>query len=190
VDGDLFAAAAVFDRIFGVASAIEWMDLTVFVGRSASLPVSAAPGRPPAGPAPPPLRHRRARVSAAACGRRRRRAQLAFTGSTGARDDFYNLDLGLGAQVGGAVSPCGRSSGGWPARRTPTSRVVGARLARPAVDRQVRVGDVQSNGRRAQFVRGAVVTNAPFIRSSEFDVERSSDACRPDGRSSCTTAAG
>ena len=38
--------------------------------------------------------------------------------------------------------------------------------------RQIRLGDVQSNGRRAQIVRGVVVTNAPFIRSSEFDVEQ------------------
>jgi hypothetical protein len=173
-DGDLFAAAAVFDRVFGVAVRIEWMDLTVFVGRSASLPVvrrarrerqQALLRRPSAVEA---LEYQLPRAAADGAV-----FNWAFTGSTGARDDFYNLDLGLGAQAGGGsltVRPqfwrMGGESGvelraAWE-RAWPRQRWL----------RQVRVGDVPSNGRRAQLVRGAVVTNAPFIRSSEFDVER------------------
>jgi hypothetical protein len=37
--------------------------------------------------------------------------------------------------------------------------------------RQVRIGDLQSSGLRSRLMTGAVLTNQPFIRSSEFDVE-------------------
>jgi hypothetical protein len=173
-DGDLFAAAAVFDRIFGVAVRIEWMDLTVFVGRSASLPVvrrarrerqQALLRRPSAIDA---LEYQPPRAAADGAV-----LNWAFTGSTGARDDFYNLDLGLGAQVGGGSLTL-RPQFWRLAGETDTDFRASWERAWPDQQwiRQVRVGDVQSNGRRAQFVRGAVVTNAPFIRSSEFDVER------------------
>jgi hypothetical protein len=36
---------------------------------------------------------------------------------------------------------------------------------------QLRVGDVQSSGLQARLLEGVVVTNAPFIRSSQFDIE-------------------
>jgi len=173
-DGDLFAAAAVFDRVFGVATRIEWMDLTVFVGRTAALPVvrrarrerQQALLRGPRAIDALEIRPPRAAADGAVF-------NWSFTGATGARDDYYSLDLGVGAQVlggGFALRPQFWQVGGeadaefrasweraWPDRQW---------------IRQVRVGDVQSSGRRAQLVRGAVVTNAPFIRSSEFDVER------------------
>lgn len=173
-DGDLFAAAAVFDRVFGVALRIEWMDLTVFVGRSASLPVVRRARRERQQALlrrPPHIDALEVQVPRAAADGAV--FNWAFTGSTGARDDFYNLDLGLGAQIGGGsftLRPQFWRIGG------ETDAELRASWERAWPDRQwirqVRVGDVQSNGRRAQLVRGAVVTNAPFIRSSEFDVER------------------
>ena len=37
--------------------------------------------------------------------------------------------------------------------------------------RQLRVGDVQSSGLHSRLIQGVTVTNAPYIRSSTFDVE-------------------
>jgi len=173
-DGDLFASPAVLERAFGVLVRIEWADLTAFVGRTASLPVvrkarrerqRALLDRPPP-PRALELRPPRSPAGGALF-------SWSLTGSTGARTDYYTLDLGLGAHLlGGAASlrPQFWNIGGlagsefrasweraWPER---------------AAVRQLRLGDVQSNGRRAQIMRGVVLTNAPFIRSSEFDVEQ------------------
>lgn len=173
-DGDLFASAAILERVFGVAVRIEWMDLTVFVGQTAALPVvrrarrerQQALFRLPQLPEGLRLFPERPTADGAVF-------NWALTGSTGARDDYYTLDLGVGAQVlGGGLS-----------LRPQVWRIAGltgselrASWERAWPDngwlRQVRVGDVQSNGRRAQILRGGVVTNAPFIRSSEFDVEQ------------------
>jgi len=173
-DGDLFATAALIERIFGVAVRIEWMDLTVFVGRTSALPVvrrarrerQQALLRRPLAATALQLHPRRTSADGAV-------VNWAFTGATGARADYYTLDLGLGAQLlGGSATlrpqfwRTGTESGSefrasWE-RAWPEQEWIG----------QVRVGDVQTNGRRAQLVRGAVVTNAPFIRSSEFDVQQ------------------
>ena len=173
-DGDLFASAALFERVFGVVVRIEWMDLTVFVGRTGAVPVvqrarrerQQALLRRPETIGALELHPRRASADGAVL-------NWAFTGSTGARGDSYTMDLGLGAQVlGGSLTMrpqfwrIGPEAGSefrasWE-RAWPDQQWI----------RQVRVGDVLTNGRRAQLIRGAVVTNAPFIRSSEFDVER------------------
>jgi hypothetical protein len=173
-DGDLFASAAMLERAFGVLVRIEWADLSAFVGHTTALPVVRRARRErqralvqrPRSPRgldvrPPPSRAGGALLN------------WSLTGSTGARTDYYTLDLGLGAHLlGGGVTlrPQFWNIGG----------IAGAEVraswerAWPEREwvRQIRLGDVQSNGRRAQIVRGVVVTNAPFIRSSEFDVEQ------------------
>ena len=173
-DGDLFASAAVLERTFGVLVRIEWADLAAFVGRTAALPVVRRARRERQRallerPTPPRALELRTPPSPAGGAL----LNWALTGSTGARTDYYTLDLGLGAHLlGGGVTvrPQFWNIGG----------VAGAELRaswerawpeRESV-RQLRLGDVQSNGRRAQIMRGVVVTNAPFIRSSEFDVEQ------------------
>jgi len=173
-DGDLFASAALFERVFGVVVRIEWMDLTVFVGRTSMVPIVRRARRE----RQQALLRRPESIGALELHPHRTSADgavlnWAFTGSTGARDDYYTMDLGLGAQVvGGSFTlrpqfwRYGPESGSqfrasWE-RAWPDEQWI----------RQVRIGDVLTNGRRAQLIRGAVVTNAPFIRSSEFDVER------------------
>jgi len=181
-DGDLFARPDVLERALGVAIEINWSTLTAHVGRTTALPVvrrqrrerqRASLMRPPGRPEGVELRPPRPAAGGAVL-------NWAFTGSTGARADYYTLDLGLGAQaVGGNLllrptfaNFAGRGATEFRAswdRAWPEQRWI----------RQVRLGDVQSNGRRAQILRGAVVTNAPFVRSSEFDVEQVAGSLPP-----------
>jgi hypothetical protein len=172
-DGDLFASAAILERAFGVLIRVEWADLAAFVGRTAALPVVRRARRErqrallerPAAPRTLELRPPQPRAGGALL-------NWSLTGSTGARTDYYTLDLGVGAHLlggGASLRPQFWEIGGvagsdirvsweraWPERQWV---------------RQIRLGDAQSNGRRAQIMRGVVVTNAPFIRSAEFDVE-------------------
>jgi len=173
-DGDLFAPPDIFERTLGVAIDINWSTLSARVGRTTGLPIVrrqrrerqraylSRPTRPEGLELRPPLPPAGGAV-----------LNWAFTGSTGAGAEYYTLDLGLGAQLlGGSLllRPAfadfgGRSSAEFRAsweRAWPERQWI----------RQVRIGDVQSYGRRAQIMRGAVVTNAPFVRSSEFDVEQ------------------
>ncbi len=173
-DGDLFAATHILERAFSVVVRVEWADLTAFVGQTSHLPVVRRKRRERQRalldrPTPRPgmeIRPSLSTVDGALL-------NWSFTGSTGVRTDYYNLDLGLGARlydgsltlrpslwsIGGRTG--GDIRGSWE-RAWPDQEWV----------RQVRIGDVHTGGRRAQLIRGAVVTNAPFIRSSEFDVEQ------------------
>jgi hypothetical protein len=173
-DGDLFAEPAILERILGVVIRIEWADLSATVERTDGLPVVRRARRERrhallARPTRPPTLELRALAPAAGGAV----VNWSFTGSAGDQRNYYTLDLGVGARVLGgsfAVRPqfwniTGRNGSDFRAsweRAWPDRESI----------RQVRVGDVQSNGRRAQLVRGAVVTNAPFARSSEFDVEQ------------------
>jgi hypothetical protein len=170
-DGDLFVTTATLERVFGVIIRVEWADLTAFVGRTAGLPVvrrarrerqhAMLGGRAPY-PEAPEVRPPEHPAGGA----------LLSWSLSAATSDNYTLDVGVGAQLlGGGVelrprvwSVAGGTEGdlwaSW-ARAWPEQQWI----------RQVRLGDVQSNGRRSYFLRGFVVTNAPFIRSSEFDVE-------------------
>jgi hypothetical protein len=172
-DGDLFASAAVFERAFGVLVRLEWADLSAFVGRTAALPVVRRARRErqrallerPSRPAAVELQTSKPRAGGALL-------NWSLTGSTGARTDYYTLDLGLGAQLlggGASIRPQFWNIGG----ATGSDLRASWERAWPEQQwvRQVRLGDVQSNGRRAQIMRGVAVTNAPFIRSSEFDIE-------------------
>ncbi|HWP36902.1 MAG TPA: hypothetical protein VNL18_05035 [Gemmatimonadales bacterium] len=174
-DGDMYVATQVIDRAFGTATAVAWANLSALVGKTTMLPV---------------VQRQR---------RERRRSQLVVSrtepealelhpterladgavlswslfAATDAPQDDYSLDLGLGGRLfGGSLE------------MRPRLRVAGdssdsrleASWSRAWTDRrwlrQVRLGDVQSNGRRSRFIEGFMVTNAPFVRSSEFEVEQ------------------
>jgi hypothetical protein len=175
-DSELFVETAVIDRVFGVATRMEWASLSAVVGQTTGLPVvrrtrrerrHALLDRPSHAPLPPFTAPQPETLADGGV------VEWSLTSS--ARDPIDNLSLSLGAgakvwggsielkhrlrNVDGTASSDIRASWSraWPERRWL---------------RQVRVGDVLSNGLRSRLVRGAVVTNAPFIRSSQFDVEQ------------------
>ena len=173
-DGDLFVATGVLDRLLSVSSSVAWEDLSVTVGRSASLPVVRRERRerrrqllyvPQAAAASLEIPLRPRPVDGAVL-------SWSLTSATGAQLNQQAVDLGLGAELlGGSFelrpqlwSDFGQSGsqlqGSW-------TRV----WSGPGWVQQVRLGDVQSNGLRSRLLEGGVITNAPFIRSSEFDVE-------------------
>ena len=170
-DGDLFVATRVLERVFGVGIRVEWQALTAYVGHTAALPV---------------VRRARRERQRALLERRRRGVQaldlsppdrvaggaLLDWSATATTRETYALDLGLGAKfLGGSFELRPRF---WGIQGTAGADFRGS-WSRAWPDqpwlRQVRIGDVQSAGRRAYRLRGVVVTNAPYIRSSEFDVE-------------------
>jgi hypothetical protein len=170
-DGDLFVATAVLERVFGVGIRVEWSALTAYVGQTAGLPV---------------IRRERRERQRALLERHAPAVQaldlnppdrvaggaLLDWSVTATTHDVYTLNLGLGAKLlGGSVElrpqlwgsqggTAGDFRGSW-SRAWPDQQWL----------QQVRVGDVQSGGRRAYLLRGVVVTNAPFLRSTEFDVQ-------------------
>jgi hypothetical protein len=174
-DGDMYVATRAIDRAFGTATAVAWANLSALVGRTSMLPV---------------VQRQR---------RERRRSQLVVSvtepqalelhpaerladgavlswslfAATDAPQDDYSLDLGLGGKLlGGSLELRPRFR---VAADSSDSRLE-ASWSRAWTDRrwlrQVRLGDVQSNGRRSRFIEGFMVTNAPFVRSSEFEVEQ------------------
>jgi hypothetical protein len=174
-DGDLFVATGLLDRLLGLNTGVEWSNLSAMVGRSASLPVIQRArrerrhqmlyrGQLALNVLEIPLRERT--VDGAVL-------TWSLTAATRGQTDELGLDLGLGAGLlGGSAelrpqlwSTHGESGvellGSW-TRVWPRGQWV----------RQLRIGDVQSGGRRARLMEGAMITNAPFIRSSEFDVEQ------------------
>ena len=171
-DGDLFVATGVLDRLLGLNTIVEWSDLSAMIGRSASLPVVQRARRerrremlyreqPAPGVLEIPLRQRT--VDGAVL-------SWSLTAATGTTDQKA-LDLGLGGQLlGGDVELHPRF---WSSFGQSGSELRGSwtRAWTTGWLRQARLGDVQTNGLRARLLEGAVITNAPFIRSSEFDVE-------------------
>jgi len=170
-DGDLFVTTRVLERVFGVAIRVEWQALTAYVGHTAGLPV---------------VRRARRERQRALLERRRRGVQaldlsppdrvaggaLLDWSATATTRETYALELGLGAKfLGGSLELRPRL---WGIQGATGADFRGS-WSRAWPDqswlRQVRVGDVQSAGRRAYLLRGVVVTNAPYIRSSEFDVQ-------------------
>ena len=174
-DGDLFVATGLLDALLGTTTSVEWQSLSVVVGNSGGLPVirrarrerrqqllARAPAAP-LGVLEIPLRERV--VDGAVL-------SWSFTASTGWLSDQALLNLGFGTGLlGGSAelrpqlwSGAGGSGsflrGSW-SRVWPNSE----RL------RQLGIGDVQSNGLQARLIEGVAVTNAPFIRSSSFDIE-------------------
>jgi hypothetical protein len=173
-DGDLFVATEVLDRLLGLNTSVEWANLSAMVGRSGGLPVVQRERRERRRqmlyrphPAPNaleiPLRQRA--VDGAVM-------SWSFTAATSGPTDQLSLDLGFGAGLlGGSAElrPQLWSSTGMSGSELQfswTRAWTGSHWVR-----QAGVGDVQSSGLRSRLLQGVTLTNAPFIRSSEFDVE-------------------
>jgi hypothetical protein len=173
-DGDLFVATGLLDRLLGVRTIVEWENLSAMVGRSAGLPVVQRTRRERRHqllyrPAPPgqvldvPLRQRV--VDGAVF-------TWSATAATSGPTNQLSVNLGFGTGLlGGSAelrpqlwSDHGASSAQLQASWTRA-------WSESHWIRQARLGDVPTSGRRSMLVQGAVVTNAPFIRSSEFDIE-------------------
>jgi hypothetical protein len=177
-DGDLFVATGVLDRVLGLTSSVAWADLSVMIGQAGGLPViqrerrerrrqmlaaGNAGQQPLPGSLEIPLRERT--VDGAVM-------SWSLTAATGGPTDQFALNLGFGAALfGGSAelrpqvwSASGASAadlrGSW-SRSWPAGQWL----------RQARVGDIQSSGLRSRLLRGVVLTNAPYTRSSEFDIE-------------------
>jgi hypothetical protein len=173
-DGDLFVATGLLDRLLGVRSSVAWADLSVMIGHSAELPVVQRLRRerrhqllyrPPAASAVLDLPLRRRAVDGAV-------VSWSLTAATGGPTNQLDLNLGLGADLlGGSAelrpefwSDHGQTSASFLASWT---RVwTGHEWLQ-----QAGLGAVQSGGLHARLLEGATLTNAPFVRSSEFDVE-------------------
>jgi hypothetical protein len=172
-DDDLFVATAVLDRSFGIASVVEWSNLTALVGQTAGLPVVRRARRERrhallvvSPPQPDALElHPSERLADGGV------ASWSLYASASAPTRDYVLDLGFGGKVFGGsteLRPRWWSVGGEPASRLEASWTR-AWTDRPWL-RQVRLGHVGSGGRRSRLIEGVVITNAPFIRSSEFEL--------------------
>ncbi|HEX9728769.1 MAG TPA: carboxypeptidase-like regulatory domain-containing protein [Gemmatimonadales bacterium] len=182
-DGELYVDTDLLTEAFGVLVGIDWIGLTVVVARTDGLPIARR------------ARRELARVRAL----RRQPAytaahsvpvpegvadgavlQWALTGATNDPLGNGSIQFGLGAKLldgsiefsydnrrytGGSFS---RTRGSW-IRAWPEGEYV----------KQLRLGDVQSAGRRSRLIRGVVATNQPFIRSSEFDLEEIIDGVPP-----------
>jgi hypothetical protein len=175
-DGDLFVTTALLDRLIGVQTQVDWTNLTVFVANAAHVPVVARARRErrhqnlQARERPAPevldLRLHTRPVDGAVL-------SWAFTASSNGPVDARALEFGLGAGLlGGSaeVRPVFWSSAGDAGTdlHLSWSRVWSDRRW----IRQAYAGDVHTGGRRAMLMSGVAVSNAPFIRSSEFDVEQ------------------
>jgi len=175
-DGDLFVSAPLLDRLVGIVTQVDWTNLSVLVTNAAGLPVVARArrerldrslltrGRPAPNVLDLPLQGRAVDGGVLTWG-------LTATSSRGV--DQRSLELGVGAGVlGGSAElrPVFYSVG------DATSAELQASWSRIWSDRQwirqASLGDVHTGGRRAMLVDGATVTNAPYIRSSQFDVEQ------------------
>ena len=173
-DGDLFVATGLLDRLLGLNSEVDWPNLTVIVGRTGGLPVVQRARRERRHQ----LLYRPAAAEQALDIPLRQRAvdggvfSWSVTAATSGPTDQVSADLGLGASLlGGSaelrpqmVSDNGASSGQLQASWTRA-------WSGSYWVRQARLGDIQTSGLRSMLIQGAVLTNAPFIRSSEFDIE-------------------
>jgi hypothetical protein len=173
-DGDLFVATGLLDELLGVRTSVEWANLSAMVGHAAALPVNQRirrerrhqllyRPRPALGTLDIPLRQRA--VDGAVL-------SWSLTAATSGPTNQLSLDLGLGAGVLGGSAELRPQL--WSDHGASGSQLLASwtrAWSGSYLVRQVRLGDVQSNGLRSRLLEGGVITNAPFIRSSEFDVE-------------------
>ena len=174
-DNDLYVTTDILDRVLGVASNITWSDLSVMIGQASGLPVIQR-------------------------ARRERRRQLmgtsqqslvdvlnipihervidggvmswSLTVATGGSTKQFALNLGFGGTLFGGSAEIRPQI--WSAGDVSATNLRGSWLRswpNSTWLRQARVGDIQSNGLRSRMLRGFVFTNAPYTRSSEFDIE-------------------
>ena len=174
-DGDLFVETTLFDKLLGVATSVEWEGLAATMGHSGGLPVVARERREQRRqmmgvrrPAPEVLdvALQNHAVDGAV-------ASWTLTAARRGPSEQLSLDLGLGAEVlGGSAElrPLFYTTDGFSGADVRASWFK-AWGDEDRLVRQVRLGDLQSSGRRSRLLQGVSITNAPFIRSSEFDVE-------------------
>ena len=173
-DGDLFVATHLLDTLLGTRTNVGWASLTATIGQTGTLPVVAR-------------------------GRRERRRELIWTrrpdptvldmtlqrrlidGAVASWNvtalkqgpfEQLQLDLGLGGDVlGGSAElrPLLYTADGasdadlrWSWSRVWTDSKLLS---------QLRLGDVPSGGLHSRLITGVTATNAPYLRSSTFDVE-------------------
>jgi hypothetical protein len=173
-DGDLYVSTELLDRLLGVRTSVEWADLSVMVGHSAALPVVQRARRerrhqllyrPPAPPTVLDMPLRQRTVDGAV-------ASWSLTAATSGPTNQLALDLGFGAGLLGGSAELRPEI--WNSYGVSNVSLL-ASWTRVWTDRQwlrqAGLGDIQTGGLRARLIEGAVVTNAPFIRSAEFDVE-------------------
>ena len=174
-DGALFVSAGVLDRVFAVRAQMMWSELTLLVADADSLPSVRRAGRLLRREAwmsyvPPPaaeslLSLPRAWADGAVL-------DWAVSGTMPGVDDNAGLRLGLGAQLlGGGVEIQHQSSRiprGW--QSTTTWSWLRAFPGGAAV-RQLRAGETMTDGLRPRSVRGAVVSNAPYLRPALYGVD-------------------
>ena len=175
-DGELYLATDLLDRVFGVATHMEWSTLTMLVGQTSALPIIRRLRRErrhrmldrpdPILPSAFQVRPRESLADGAVL-------EWSITSPTDGTANNLTVTTGVGAKLYGGSLELRHRLRNTTASVDSDTRLSWARAwpQRKWV-RQVRVGDVRSNGLRARIIRGLVVTNAPFIRSSEFDVEQ------------------
>lgn len=173
-DGDLFVATGLLDRLLGLTTSVEWANLSAMVGHANGLPVVQRlrrerrhqllfrPG-PPAQVLDVPLRQRT--VDGAVF-------TWSVTAATSGPTNQLAADLGFGTGLLGGSAELRPQL--WNDHGASSAQLQ-ASWTRAWTDndwvRQVRLGDVQTSGLRSMLLQGVVLTNAPFIRSSEFDIE-------------------
>ena len=174
-DDDLYVATGILDRVLGVVSNITWSDLSVMIGQASGLPVIQ--------------RARRERRRQMMGGNQQSLSDVlnipiheriidggvmswSLTAATGGATKQFALNLGFGGTLLGGSAEIRPQV--WSAGEVSTTTLRGSwsrSWPRNTWLRQARVGDIQSNGLRARILRGFVLTNAPYARSSEFDIE-------------------
>jgi hypothetical protein len=171
----LFVRLDLLSALLGVRCEMIWNDLVVRVTDADSLPVvrrmvrerrRAALMRETEPRQPPALLHAAAPVVDGLA------VDWAVTAATRSPQDNHGLALGIGATVLGggldvqtftATIPSGTSTTtAWQWTRAWTDR---------AWLRQVRIGDIATGGERPFGVRGAEVSNRPFLRDAAFAVQ-------------------
>ena len=173
LDGQPFVATTLLERLFAVRFHPSLPELTVVVRQADHLPVVRRLERE--------RRRRRLAADSAFAGvevaqvRRRPVDGVVFDWAVSAATedpfDASTMDLGLGAQVfggSGVLRHTARRFGGESDRLT-TGSWTRVWHTTPWV-RQVRLGEALGSGVRPRIVRGAVVTNTPFVRPAAFAV--------------------
>jgi hypothetical protein len=175
VDGELYVHTPALTSAFGVIVGIDWEALTAVVARTDGLPVARRERRERQRLLA--LRPRPARAAAAALVERRPAADGAvldwsLTGATDAPLGNASAQIGLGAALLGGSLELEYEGHRFPGGSLSRAEASWMRAWPGRSDiRQVRLGDVPTGGRRSRLLRGFVVTNQPFLRSSEYGLE-------------------
>jgi hypothetical protein len=173
LDGELYVHTDALSAAFGVVVGIDWEALTAVVARTQGLPVARRARRERQRLLA--LRPRAPRAAATALVEPRPAADgavLDWSLSSGGTFDDASARLGLGAQLLGGSLEMEYEGHYFPGGNVSRAEASWMRAWPEREDvRQVRLGDVPTGGRRSRLLRGFVVTNQPFLRSSEFGLQ-------------------